>query len=233
MGGPKQKVFKNEFIEEGETVKILLPDGTFALIDKKNYKYVIEYNWYYFKNKHIDIGVIAMEKGQMIRLHSLLAPYFKVEHISGDKRDCRMANMRKYSHPQLRKNHKGTENLGKSRFLKVRSKPRHFEIVKRFTTNQGEKKQIRFCFFFKPSGKNPCKYKNKTDALKAAEEKLKEISLWTKEQIAVEYEARKSSRTKIGDIISDWSLWENLNGLKAGEFHHLTENHTQGYRISS
>jgi hypothetical protein len=207
MGGKKQKIFKNQFVTEGEFVKILLPDETFALIDKKNEKYVANYNWYYFKNRYCDKGVIAMDKGQVICLHNLLAPYKKVEHINKNRRDCRSVNMRQFSYPQLKKNHR-KDHPGKSRFTKIRERTNHFLIVKRFKSEKGSTKEVKFYFFFNTTKRSRCLYSCKEEASKAAQDKLNEVLSWKRGDVEKEYNERKSKKFIMADIISDWDLWD-------------------------
>lgn len=225
-----RKYFKNTFVEEGEITKILLPDGTFALIDTNQLKYVKDYNWYYFQNKYKNYGVITKKGSQHIRLHNLIAPFSKVKHLNGDKRDCRKINLKKWDYPQLKKNHR-KDNPGKSRFLSIISKPNRFIIRRRFFDKDRVKRQIAWNFFF--HGRR-CKYNNREEAYEAAKKVFDVVSKWDRDDIEREYDKRKESRGKIFDALLEWSAWEN-GALKMKSFYDLScheKNKLPSFRIS-
>lgn len=200
-----RKYFKNTFIEEGEITKILLPDSTFALIDTNQLKYVKDYNWYYYQSKYHNVGVIAIKGRQHIRLHNLIAPFPKVKHLNGDRRDCRKINLKKWDYPELKKNHR-KDSPGKSRLLSIISKPNKFTIRRRFFDKDGVKKQIGWNFFFQGRG---CKYNNREEAYEAAKQIFDVVSKWDRYDLEREYDKRKGSRGKIVDALLEWSAWED------------------------
>jgi hypothetical protein len=200
-----RKYFKNEFIIEGDTVKILLPDGTFALIDENQLKYVKDYNWYHYQNKYNNFGVIAIKGRQCIRLHNLIAPFPKVKHINGDKRDCRKQNLQKLDYAQLKVNHR-KDNLGKSRFISIKKRLNQFIIRRRFTDSKGHKRQVGWHFIF--HGKN-CKYSSREEAWDAAQEVFSVVSKWDRYDLEREYDKRKENTGKVCDAILQWTAWED------------------------
>lgn len=228
--GYGRKYFKNIFTQEDETTKILLPDGTFAIIDTNQLKFVKDYNWYYYQSKHHDVGVIAIKGRQHIRLHNLIAPFPKVKHLNGDKRDCRKINLKKWDYPQLKKNHR-KDHPGKSRFLSIISKPNRFTIRRRFLDKDGIKKQIGWNFFFQGRG---CKYNNREEAYEAAKQVFDIVSKWDRYDIEREYDKRRESRGKIVDALLGWSAWEN-GAMAMENFYDLScheKNKLPSFRIS-
>jgi hypothetical protein len=225
-----RKYFKNKFIQEGEVVKILLPDETFALIDANQLKYVQSYNWYYYKNRYNDFGVIAMKGRQCIRLHNLIAPFPKVKHVSGDKRDCRKQNLQKFDYPQLKLNHK-KDHPGKSKLLSIKKYPNKFAIRRRFIDSEGRKKEVGWQFIFR--GIN-CKYSSKEEAWIAAQEVFSTVYKWDKYDLEREYDKRKENSGKISDALLQWTAWEE-GAMEMKDFYGLTcheKNKVGSFRIS-
>jgi hypothetical protein len=225
-----RKYFKNEFIVEGDTVKILLPDGTFALIDENQLKYVKDYNWYYFQSKYNNVGVVAMKGRQTIRLHNLIAPYPKVKHINGDKRDCRKQNLQKLDYSQLKVNHK-KDNPGKSRFLSIRKHLNKFTIRRRFFDSKGKKRQVGWTFYFHGVR---CRYSSREEAWDAAQEVFSVISKWDRYDLEREYDKRKENTGKVCDALLQWSAWED-GAMEIKSFYDIScheKNQPGSFRIS-
>jgi hypothetical protein len=192
----KEPECKDNWIIEGDVVKIPLPDGTYAIVDKKYEKDVRPYQWYYFKNKYHDLGVIAMDMGQVIKLHTLISNHKKTEYINKNKRDCRKENLRK---------HRIEKFIPQSNFreLGISLKEDSFRIRRRIKV-EGVYKQAGFAFCF---GSNKTKYKSKEEAYRAAKEMLPIIKAYSKAELLDLY--YKHKKAKIYDAIRDWSIWDD------------------------
>jgi hypothetical protein len=84
-------------VDFGSTCKLILTDGSFALVDTEDYARLCKYRWKKCGNGTGKAYVLRSTGGKKIRLHREIMGASKgqiVDHINGDPLDNRKANLR-------------------------------------------------------------------------------------------------------------------------------------------
>lgn len=96
--------------------KLFLSDGSFALVDDKDFKSLSKYSWHPTKNGYAIRNQVVGEyedvrnrKKVLLHRHILSGVKF-VDHINGDRRDCRRKNLRECTAGQNQWNSKTPKN---------------------------------------------------------------------------------------------------------------------------
>ncbi len=92
-------------------MKIPLPDGRSAIIDKQDWWLVGQFHWYAHSTGYAFAGVCHNGNQRMIKLHRLISgfPPFHIDHRNGNGLDNRRRNLRPCTHSQ------NLSNRGKQR----------------------------------------------------------------------------------------------------------------------
>lgn len=81
------------YIDEGNYIRCIVTNGKSFIFDKQDYPIVKNYNWTVEKLGYVRTNV----KNKNVRLHRLIMRPSKgkvIDHINGDRADCRRSNMR-------------------------------------------------------------------------------------------------------------------------------------------
>lgn len=110
----------SETVFENGTAKILLQDGTYAIIDEEDFELVSNESWAANASRNRPVATAVRSTKRRMFLHRLIMnarPEQMIDHINGDIRDNRRSNLRLCTYSENSRNFRKTSGL--SRFKGV------------------------------------------------------------------------------------------------------------------